>query len=313
MKDHGNAWRAPGRRKFLAGAGAAMIAPAFSASAFAAGGEKLFKTIPSTGEKIPAIGMGSWLTFDVGANEDLRAARTDVLKTFFDLGGALVDSSPMYGTSQSVIGDALSRLNRPDALFAADKVWINARSAGPAQIEESRRHWGVEQFDLLQVHNLVSWRAHLDTLFAMKADGRLRYVGITSYDGIAYDEVERVMRDHPVDFVQVSYNLGDRRAEQRLLPAAQDKGVAVIANRPFQEGSLIDAAMRHKLPAMGAEIGAESWAQFLLKFIVSHPAVTAAIPATRRADHMRENMGALLGPQPDAAFRAKMKQAFDAL
>lgn len=273
----------------------------------------LTKTIPSIGEHVPAIGMGSWLTFDVGGDERLRAQRAQVLRRFFDMGGAMIDSSPMYGSSQAVIGDALARLGRPEALFAADKVWISGGENGPGQIARSRARWGVERFDLLQVHNLVSWRAHLETLFAMKADGRLRYVGVTSYAGLRYGEIAQIMQAHPLDFIQITYNLADREAERRLLPLAAERAIAVIANRPFREGALIDSVMRHKLPDFAAEIGAANWAQFLLKFIVSHPVLTAAIPATRRVDHMTENMGALTGPMPDAAFRQRMIDAFEAL
>ncbi len=297
------------RRDLLVMTGAAAIAPGLAHAQTT----PLLKAIPSTGETIPAIGMGSWLTFNVGDNETLRAQRTQVLETFFAMGGAVVDSSPMYGSSQSVIGDALTRLGRPDALFAADKVWISGGENGPEQIDQTRGRWGVDQFDLLQVHNLVSWRAHLETLFAMKAEGRLRYVGVTSYAGIRYDQIERIMRDHPLDFIQVTYNLADREAEQRLLPLAQEKGIAVIANRPFREGALIDSVMRRPLPGIAAEIGAKNWAQFLLKFIISHPALTVAIPATRRVDHMIENMGALTGPMPDEAFRRRMVGAFETL
>ena len=254
--------------------------------------------------------MGTWLTFNVGADQSLRRARTEVLKTFFDLGGAAIDSSPMYGSSQAVVGDALTRLGRPAALFAADKVWIDGGDAGRAQIAQTTSRWGVEKFDLLQVHNLVSWRIHLETLFEMKEQNRLRYVGVTSYAGLRYDEIERIMANHPIDFIQITYNLADREAERRLLPMAREKGVAVIANRPFREGSLIDAVMRRPLPDMADEIGAANWAQFLLKFIISHPALTVAIPATRRVDHMRENMGALSGPMPDSAFRRRMIREF---
>lgn len=297
------------RRDLLAMTGAAAIAPGLARAQTA----PLLKTIPSTGETIPAIGMGSWLTFNVGDNETLRAQRTQVLETFFAMGGAVVDSSPMYGSSQSVIGDALTRLGHPDALFAADKVWISGGENGPGQIEQTRDKWDVDQFDLLQVHNLVSWRAHLETLLAMKAEGRLRYVGVTSYAGIRYDQIERIMRDHPLDFIQVTYNLADREAERRLLPLAQEKGIAVIANRPFREGSLIDSVMSRPLPDIAAEVGAKNWAQFLLKFIVSHPALTVAIPATRRVDHMTENMGALTGPTPDEAIRRRMVGVFETL
>ena len=298
-----------GRRGFVVGIAALPLATSIARAQDA----PILKTIPTSGETIPAIGMGSWLTFDVGADRAQRAIRTEVLRAFFELGGAVVDSSPMYGSSQAVIGDALAQIDHGDALFAADKVWIGDGGAGPAQIEESRRRWRVPQFDLLQVHNLVAWRPHLETLFAMKAEGRLRYVGVTSYSGLRYDQIENIMRDHPIDFIQLTYNLAGRRAEDRLLPLALEKGIAVIANRPFGEGALIDAVSPRPLPALAAEIGAANWAQFLLKFIISHPALTVAIPATRRVDHMRENMGALTGPLPDDQFRARMVEAFEAL
>ena len=295
------------RRTFVAAAGAAAITPALARAT----ANPLLKTIPSTGQTIPAIGMGSWRTFDVGADRSARLQRTEVLKTFFEMGGAVIDSSPMYGSSQAVIGDALARIGRPAEIFSADKVWISDTGRGSAQIEKSRRSWGVEYFDLLQVHNLVSWRAHLETLFEMKADGRLRYVGVTSYAGLRYDEIAQIMDSHPIDFIQITYNLADREAEARLLPLALERGIAVIANRPFREGALINEVVQRPLPEMAAEIGAANWAQFLLKFIVSHPAITAAIPATRRVDHMLENMGALKGPLPDDATRRRMIAAFE--
>lgn len=298
------------RRQFFAAAGAAGICAPFARAQSNPRPAHLHKMIPSTGETIPAIGMGSWLTFDVGADRAARAQRRQVLRSFFELGGVLIDSSPMYGSSQSVIGHALEQL-KPHTYFTADKVWVQGGENGPAQINESARRWGVGQFDLLQVHNLVSWRAHIDTLFQMKADGRLRYVGVTSYAGLRYDDIERIMENQPLDFVQITYNLADREAERRLLPLALEKGIAVIANRPFREGALIDAVMRRPLPEHAAEIGATNWAQYLLKFIISHPALTVAIPATRRVDHMRENMGALLGPLPDTAFRQRMIAEFE--
>ncbi len=292
------------RRDIIAASGAAILAPSIAR----AREDKVFKTIPSSGEKIPAIGMGTWLTFDVGGDAAAIRQRTDVLRTFFALGGRVIDSSPMYGSSQRVVGEALSRLNRPDT-FSADKVWINGRNNGPPQIAQSASRWGIDRFDLLQVHNLRDWRAHLETLFAMKDEGRLRYVGVTSYAGLRYGEIETIMREHPIDFIQITYNLADREAENRLLPLALERGVAVIANRPFREGALINAVNRKPLPGNAAEIGAQNWAQYLLKFIISHPAITAAIPATRRVDHMLENMGALSGPMPDEAFRQKMPAA----
>ena len=298
---------APTRRAVIAGAVTATLPFADARTA------PFEKAIPSTGQRIPAIGMGTWRTFDVGANEPLRAQRRQVLARFFELGGKIVDSSPMYGSSQSVVGDALAQLDRASDIFSADKVWISGGANGPAQIAESQRRWRVERFDLLQVHNLVSWRAHLETLFEMKQQGRLRFVGVTSYAGLRYDDIARIMENHPLDFIQITYNLADREAETRLLPIAKERGVAVIANRPFREGGLINYVKRFPLPAMAAEFGAENWAQFLLKFIISHPALTAAIPATRRVDHMEENMGALRGPLPDAALRAEMTKAFEEL
>ncbi|TMK17443.1 MAG: aldo/keto reductase, partial [Alphaproteobacteria bacterium] len=195
---------------------------------------------------------------------------------------------------------------RPPSLFSADKVWISSGVRGPDQIEASRRFWGVPRFDLLQVHNLLSWEEHLRTLLAMKAAGRLRYVGITTSEGRRHGEVERIMRAQPLDFVQVTYNILDRQVEDRILPLARDRGIGVIVNRPFREGELLRKIERHPLPGWAAEIGCASWAQIILKFIVSHPAVTCAIPATTRVDHVRENMAAATGLLPGEAMRARM-------
>jgi diketogulonate reductase-like aldo/keto reductase len=212
----------------------------------------------------------------------------------------------MYGSSQEVIGYGLKRLGMPKALFSADKVWTSSASAGPGQIEESRSYWGIPRFDLLQVHNLVAWEEHLPLLFAMKQKGQLRYVGITTSEGRRHDLFERIMRDHPLDFVQLTYNIVDREAEARLIPLAQERGMAVIANRPFQQGALIERLSSHPLPAWAKEIGATTWAQFILKFIISHPGVTCAIPATSRVDHLQENMQAALSAMPDEPMRARM-------
>ena len=235
-----------------------------------------------------------------------RDACAQVMRAFFDSGGRLIDSSPMYGSSQKVIGYGLTKLHGPPNLFSADKVWISSGARGPDQIEASRRFWGVSRFDLLQVHNLLSWEEHLRTLFAMKAAGRLRYVGITTSEGRRHSEVERIMRAQPLDFVQVTYNILDRQVEDRILPVALDRGIGVIVNRPFREGELLRKIERHPLPGWAAEIGCASWAQIILKFIVSHPAVTCAIPATTRVDHVRENMAAAAGLLPDQAMRARM-------
>jgi diketogulonate reductase-like aldo/keto reductase len=228
------------------------------------------------------------------------------MRAFFDAGGRMIDSSPMYGSSQAVVGHGLARLGSPPAVFSADKVWISSGGAGPAQIEQSRRLWGVPRFDLLQVHNLLAWEAHLETLFAMKAEGRLRYVGITTSEGRRHDLVERIMRTQPLDFVQITYNIVDREVESRILPLALDRGIAVIVNRPFQQGALTRRLDGERLPGWAAEIGAGSWAQAILKFILSHPAVTVAIPATTRVDHARENVAAATGVLPDDGLRRRM-------
>lgn len=297
------------RRRFSLGA---ALAAAASAGALAAP-PILTKRIPATGEAISALGMGSWLTFDVGADAAARAQREEVLGAFFAEGGRLIDSSPMYGSSQSVIGAGLAALGRHADVFAADKVWTPGGEDGPAQIEATRARWGVGKFDLLQVHNLVDWRRHLETLFAMKAAGRLRYVGVTTYGGQRHAEIETIIAREPIDFVQLTYNIVDREAEARLLPIAAERGVAVIANRPFREGGLFSKVAGKRPPSLADEIGAASWAQFMLKFAISHPAITCAIPATRRVDHMKENMGALSGPVPDDALRARMAAIFAAL
>lgn len=271
------------------------------------------RAIPSSGEPLPLVGLGSWITFNVGNDIAARDASAEVMRNFFQAGGRLVDSSPMYGSSQEVIGYCLKKLARPADLFAADKVWISDGNEGRAQMEKSRLHWGIPRFDLLQVHNLLSWQAHLPTLFAMKANGQLRYVGITTSHGRRHDEMEQIMRSQPLDFIQLTYNLFDREAEQRLLPLALERGIAVIVNRPFQQGALLRRLARHPLPSWAAEIDCSSWAQFALKFIISHPAVSCAIPATTRVAHVLENMGAASGRLPDKDLRARMAAYVDSL
>ena len=264
------------------------------------------RAIPSSGEAIPLVGLGSWITFNVGNDPVARDACAEVMRAFFQAGGRLIDSSPMYGSAQEVIGYSLKKLGRPADLFAADKVWIADGAEGRAQMEASRRLWGIPRFDLMQVHNLLSWQSHLPPLFAMKAAGQLRYVGITTSHGRRHDELEQIMASQPLDFVQLTYNLIDREVEQRLLPLARERGIAVIVNRPFQQGALFDRLGRRPLPPWAAEIDCSSWAQFALKFIISHPAVTCAIPATTNVAHVRENMGAASGRLPDQAMRARM-------
>jgi diketogulonate reductase-like aldo/keto reductase len=288
----------------LAATGAASLFPTPGAGART--GQVLTKKAPSTGEELPVVGLGSWVTFNVGEDVIARDECTEVMRAFFETGGRLIDSSPMYGSSQSVIGYGLEKLGHPPGLFAADKVWVSSGEDGPDQIETSRRHWGVPRFDLLQVHNLRSWEAHLETLFAMKAAGKLRYVGITTSEGRRHEELEEIMASQPIDFVQVTYNILDREVETRILPLAQERGIAVIANRPFRQGALTDALAGQPLPNWAGEIGCTSWAQIILKFIVSHPAITCAIPATTRVDHVGENMEAARDPLPDESTRQRM-------
>ena len=272
----------------------------------------LTRPIPATGERVPAIGMGSWITFNVGEDAELRRQRLEVLRTFFEMGGTLVDSSPMYGASEEVIGYCLARLGAAP-VFAATKVWTPGQWLGVQQMAHSEGLWGLERFDLMQIHNLLDWEAHLETLLEWKAEGRVRYIGITTSHGRRHEDFERIMRDQPLDFVQFTYNMRDREAERRLLPLAAERGLAVIVNRPFRRGWLIDTYARHPLPAWANEIDCANWAQFFLKFIVSHPAVTCAIPATSQVAHMRENMGALSGRLPDAALRARMLRHIESL
>jgi diketogulonate reductase-like aldo/keto reductase len=286
----------------VASAGAAWFRP-LSGLAHAA---PITRPIPSSGERLPVVGLGTWITFNVGDDVELRDECAAVMRAFFAAGGRLIDSSPMYGSSQPVVGYGLRKLGGPAALFAADKVWTSSGSGGPEQIEQSRQYWGVKRFDLLQIHNLVNWEEHLPMLLAMKADGLVRYVGITTSEGRRHGEVQKIMASRPIDFVQITYNVLDREVEQRILPLAQDRGIAVIVNRPFRQGALIRSVERHPLPSWAGEIGATTWAQFILKFIISHPAVTCAIPATTRVEHVKENMAAASGRLPDPAMRRRM-------
>ncbi|MFW5808128.1 MAG: aldo/keto reductase [Spirochaetota bacterium] len=305
----------PNRRQFLRSV-AVISALAFvkpSSLLSAKQGTARKRAIPSSGEQLPVIGMGTWITFNVGQNRELLDNCKDIMQAFFQEGGRIIDSSPMYGSSQDTIGYGYEKLDRPDSLFAADKVWTRSTSGGKEQITESAEEWKVQHFDLLQVHNLVNWRSHLKTLFAMKERGEVRYVGITTSHGRRHGEMERIMRNEPIDFVQFSYNAVNRKAEDRLLPLAQDKGLAVIINRPFRQSALIDHVKRHPLPGWAGEIECANWAQVLLKYIVSHEAVTCTIPATSQKAHLHENMGALHGILPDAAMRKRIVRHVEGL
>jgi len=290
-----------------------MAAPALSAfPAFAQPRALLTRAIPSSGEQIPLVGLGSWITFNVGRDPQARAECVEVMRAFFAGGGRMVDSSPMYGSAQDVIGEAVDKL-KPARLFSADKVWIGAAAQGPAQLETSRRLWRVPRFDLLQVHNLLSWEAHLPMLLKMKAEGRLRYVGITTSEGRRHADIEKIMASQPIDFVQISYNPLDREVEQRILPLARERRIGVIVNRPFRQGDLTRALAGKRLPGWAAEIGCTSWAQAVLKFIVAHPAVSCAIPATSSVAHVRENLLAATGVLPGEALRKRIAQDVERL
>jgi len=295
--------------RMLGAAGAyALLCPA---TAHAQPRTILSRPIPSTGELMPVVGLGTWITFNVGDDPVARAACADVMRNFVAAGGRMIDSSPMYGSSQDVIGHGLRQAALTERIFSADKVWISSGAQGREQIERSRGKWQVRRFDLVQVHNLLNWQEHLPTLFALKAEGRIRYTGISTSEGRRHRDIEQLMRSQPIDFVQITYNPLDREVEARILPLAQERGIAVIVNRPFREGALLRDLARQPLPPWAAELGCTSWAQVVLKFIVAHPAVTCAIPATSRVAHVRENMDAAYGRLPDAALRQRIIAAVE--
>jgi diketogulonate reductase-like aldo/keto reductase len=269
----------------------------------------LARRIPSSDETIPAIGLGTWRAFDVGTAPGERAPLAAVLRRFVELGGRVVDSSPMYGAAESVVGDLTDALGVGEKLFLATKVWTSGRQAGVTQMEQSLRRLRARRLDLMQIHNLLDWRTHLRTLRDDKQAGRIRYLGVTHYTAGAYDELERVLRSEPLDFVQVNYSLGEREAERRILPVAHERGIAVLVNRPFSEGGLFRRVGARPLPPWAAEIGCESWAQLFLKWVLAHPTVTCVIPATSRPQHLVDNMKAGRGGLPDAAMRERIAAA----
>jgi aryl-alcohol dehydrogenase-like predicted oxidoreductase len=264
----------------------------------------LTRPIPSTGELLPAVGLGTWQTFDVGSSERERAPLRRVLEAWLSQGGRVIDSSPMYGRAEAVAGDLLSGAS--ESVFVATKVWTTGKQAGVDQMEQSFRRLRVDRIDLLQVHNLVDVKVHLPTLRAWKEAGKIRYLGVTHYSPSAFDELERWIRSGEIDFVQLPYNLADRGAEARLLPAARETGTAVLVMRPFGEGQLLRALARKPLPAYARDFDCASWPEFLLKFVLSHDAVTCPIPATSNPEHLAVNVRAGFGRLPEAATRAKM-------
>jgi diketogulonate reductase-like aldo/keto reductase len=269
----------------------------------------LSRKIPSSGEMLPVIGLGTWQSFDVGTDIAARAPLQEVLREFVALGGKMIDSSPMYGRSEEVAGDLMAALNVREKIFLATKVWTSGKAAGIAQMEDSLKKLASKKIELMQVHNLLDVDTHLRTLTDWKREGRVRYVGITHYTQSAYGAVAKVIDTQPngaIDFLQINYSVGEREAEQRLLPLARERGIAVIINRPFAGGELIRRLRATPLPAFAAEIDCTSWAQLLLKFVLGHHAVTCAIPATSKVEHLRDNMAAGLGRMPDEKLRANI-------
>jgi len=291
------------RSRFLHLAGAALIAAPAAAQT---GPRMQTRKIPSTGEALPVIGCGTWQTFDVGQSAAEREPRAEVLKVLFEAGGSVIDSSPMYGKSEGVVGDLLAAAGTRDKAFIATKVWTQGRDAGIAQMKESMRLLRTGRIDLMQIHNLIDWKTHLPTLKAWKAEGRIRLIGITHYTESMHGELEAVLRQGGFDFVQVNYALDDRGIERRLLPFCRDNGVAVLINQPFGGGGLLRKLSARPLPDWAGEIGCTSWAQVLLKFVLSQPAVTCVIPGTAKPEHMRDNAKAGLGTYPDDRLRQRM-------
>jgi diketogulonate reductase-like aldo/keto reductase len=266
----------------------------------------LTRRIPSSGEEIPVVGLGTWQTFDVGSRRPARERLEGVLAAFEELGGTLVDSSPMYGSSEEVVGDLAAALGVQPKLFLATKVWTQGKRDGIEQMTASMRKLRTARIDLMQVHNLVDVQTHLDTLAEWKRDGRVRYVGITHYTASGHGAVASLMASALIDFVQINYSVAEPEAEATVLPLALDRGIAVIANRPFANGALLRRLRHTPLPSWRAEIHCDSWAEALLKFVVSHPAVTCVIPATSDATHLVANMAAARGPMPDDSLRRRI-------
>ncbi len=299
------------RREFLQLSGSLLVSGAVNAAVPSSG--PLQKAIPVSGEVIPVIGMGSWITFNVGSSTAQRNIRTQVLAEFFANGGSVLDSSPMYGSSEQVLGYCLSQLGRQQDAFATTKVWTGSDAQGRRQFQDSKNFWQLPGFSAYLIHNLNNWRGHLPYLRELKQNGQIKYLGLSTSHGRRHSDVESILNSEDIDFVQLTYSAGNREVENRLLPLAKDRGVAVMVNRPFQGGRLIDRAKRTPLPAWAVSMDCDNWPQLLLKYIVSHPAVTCAIPATSQVAHMRENMGANYGRLLIESERQQIADAVRAL
>ena len=297
------------RRKSLRLLASTPLLSAFPATAWEAWWQSLNKrAIPSSGEQLAMVGLGTWQTFDVGqANAD-RAPLQEVLKQLVSKGGMVVDSSPMYGRSEQVVGDLAQASALQDQLFMATKVWTTSRQSGISQMNRSMSRMQKRPMDLMQIHNLQDWKTHMKTLQQWKEEGKLRYIGITHYLESAYSRMESIMKEYPLDFIQLNYSIASRKAENRLLPQARERGIAVLTNRPYEGGSLFRQVKGKSLPSLAKDIGAESWGQFFLKYILSNDAVTCAIPGTSKVKHLLDNLGAAEGQLPNELQRTKMKQ-----
>ena len=294
------------RRRFLQAGTAAALAPLASTCLAATQTNPIKKSIPASGEQLSVIGLGTSRTFDVSSETAAQSPLLEVMRAFFDNGGQLIDSSPMYGNAEAVTGVLLQALDYPSGLFAATKVWTYGKQQGIEQMQRSRELLGVERIDLMQIHNLRDWQVQLETLREWKAAGRIRYIGITTSHGRSHGELETILQQQPFDFVQFSYNIDNRVAEQRLLPIAREMGIATLINRPYQRGSLFRKVKGQPLPDWAAEFDCASWGQYFLKFIASHPDVTCIIPATSKLKHMVDNMAAGYCRLPDADMRKRM-------
>jgi diketogulonate reductase-like aldo/keto reductase len=279
----------------------------------AATGTLIQRPIPSSGELIPVMGMGTSRTFDAGTDDQTMKELSAVMQALLDGGGTVIDSSPMYGNAETRVGDVLRSMAKQPPVFAATKVWTQGEYSGIEQMEGSAQRMNVEQLSLIAIHNLKDWKTHLKTLKRWKAEGKVRYIGLTTSHGRKHDQVLEIMENEPLDFVQFSYNIEDRTAEKLLLPIALERGIATMINRPFQRGSLFRKSNNVALPSLAAELDCTSWAQFYLKYILAHPAVTCIIPATSKVHHMTDNMQANFGRVPDVIHRREMRRIFDSL
>jgi diketogulonate reductase-like aldo/keto reductase len=292
--------------------GIGAISSLINPFSFIPSNDKIMNTriIPSSGEKLPVIGLGTWQSFDVGNSVNERAPLKEVLNILINHGGSVIDSSPMYGRSEKVVGDLTTELKLKDKIFEATKVWTKGKAAGIGQMNNSIKLMHANPMDLMQVHNLQDWDTHLTTLKKWRAIGQVRYIGITHYHSGGYDEMEKIMKSEPIDFIQINYNLAVRDAAERILPLAKDKGIAVLINRPYEGGSLFRKSKGKALPDWSQEFDAKTWGQFFLKFILSHPAVTCVIPGTSKPKHMLDNVQAGFGELPSVEMHKKMTSIF---